>query len=64
MIHWLDLVIGDDPHPRRFDSVDSARAYLLRVERLSDEAADTLLRQGQVGPPEARREYRLRPLVQ
>ena len=62
MIAWLDLLIGDDPHPRRFDSSATLRAYVIKMERLSEEAADELLRQGSVGPPLARREYRVRPL--
>lgn len=63
MIHWLDVLIEGDPHPRRFDTPRAARQYLLRVERLPDEAVAALLAQGEVGPPLARRVYRLRPLV-
>ena len=63
MIVWLDLLIGEDTHPRRVDGPESLRAYALKMERLSEEAADALLRDGQVGPPLARREYRVRPLV-
>ncbi|AFD25580.1 hypothetical protein [Deinococcus gobiensis] len=62
MIAWLDLLIGDDPHPRRFDRPGTLRAYLLKMERLSAEAADALLRDGEVGPPLTRLAYRLRPL--
>ena len=62
MIHWLDLHVEGDPHPRRFDSPSTARAYLLKVERLSEEAADHLLRHGSVQPPLTRRQYRLQPL--
>lgn len=62
MIAWLDLLIGDDPHPRRFDSPQTLRAYVLKMERLSEDAADELLRSSFVGPPLARREYRVRPL--
>ena len=62
MIAWLDLLAEGDPHPRRFDSPATARAYAVKMERLSSEAADALLREGRVGPPLARREYRLRPL--
>lgn len=62
MIAWLDLLIGDDPHPRRFDSAATLRAYALKMERLSEEAADELVRSRFVGPPLARREYRMRPL--
>lgn len=63
MIAWLDLLIGEDSHPRRFNDPDSLRAYVLKMERLTEEAADALLRDGQVGPPLARREYRVRPLA-
>lgn len=62
MIHWLDILIEGDPHPRRFDTTEGARQYLLRVERLSEEAVAALLAAGEVGPPLARRVYRLRPL--
>ncbi|WP_135230239.1 hypothetical protein [Deinococcus fonticola] len=62
MIRWLDLLVEGDPHPRRFDSPGTAHAYLLKVERLSEEAADHLLQHGHVGPPLSRREYRLKPL--
>lgn len=62
MIHWLDLFIEGDTHPRRFDSRETARAYVLKVERLSEEAADELLCAGEVGAPLARRGYLLRPL--
>ncbi len=62
MIRWLDLLIEGDSHPRRFDGAQSLRAYLLRIERLSEEAADTLIENGHVAPPLARREYRLRPV--
>ena len=55
MIAWLDLLIGDDPHPRRFDSAATLRAYVLKMERLSEEAADELVTRGFVGPPRARR---------
>ncbi|MBZ9711989.1 hypothetical protein [Deinococcus multiflagellatus] len=63
MITWLDLLVEGDPHPRRFDSRQTALAYLLRVERLSEEAAQHLLDHGEVAPPLARREYRLQPLT-
>lgn len=63
MIDWLDLIVEGDSHPRRFDSRASAHAYLLKVERLSEEAADELVRSGRVAPPLARRGYLLRPLV-
>ena len=61
-VAWLDLRVEDDPHPRRFDSPATLRAYLERVERLSPDAADLLLERGEVGPPAARRVYRVRPL--
>lgn len=63
MIAWLDLTVGDDPHPRRFDSPAAAREYLRRVERVGDEAIEALLLSGEVGPPLARRPMRLRPLT-
>ncbi|CAM3259925.1 hypothetical protein DESA109040_05470 [Deinococcus saxicola] len=63
MIGWLDLLTEGDTHPRRFDGAASLRPYLLRIERLSEEAADALIEDGHVAPPLARREYRLRPLV-
>lgn len=59
---WLDLRVEGDPHPRRFDSPATLRAYLLRVERLPEEAAQQLLDHGEVGPPLARRGYRVQPL--
>ncbi|WP_309570484.1 hypothetical protein [Deinococcus sp.] len=62
MIHWLDLRVEGDPHPRRFDSLDATRDYLLRVERLSEEAATLLTQTGEVRPPIARRAYQLRRL--
>lgn len=63
MIRWLDLLTEGDTHPRRFDGPASLRAYLLRIERLSEDAADALMEDGQVAPPLARREYRLRSLA-
>lgn len=62
MIRWLDLLTEGDTHPRRFDGAASLRVYLLRIERLSEAAADALIETGHVAPPLARREYRLRPL--
>lgn len=59
MIQWLDLLIEGDPHPRRFDTPKTIRSYLTHIERLSDEAVTELLRNGVVGPPAARREYRI-----
>ncbi|THF88357.1 hypothetical protein E7T09_03895 [Deinococcus sp. KSM4-11] len=63
MIRWLDLRVEGDPHPRRFDTLEATRAYLLRVERLSDEAVTLLTQTGDVGPPVARRTYHLRRLT-
>ncbi|WP_291426478.1 hypothetical protein [Deinococcus sp.] len=62
MIAWLDLLTEGDLHPRRFASPAAVRAYAVKMERLSEEAANALTRDGQVGPPLARREYRLQPL--
>lgn len=62
MIAWLDLFVEGDVHPRRFDSPQTLRAFVLKFERLSEEAAAELLRAGVVGPPLARRRYRVRPL--
>ena len=62
MMFWLDLLTEGDLHPRRFDSPQSLRTYAVKMERLSEEAADILLRDGEVGPPLARRSYRVRPL--
>lgn len=62
MIVWLNLHVEGDPQPRRFDSPDTVRQYVLRVERLSEDAADALVRDGEVGPPLARRRYTLQRL--
>ncbi|WP_216318194.1 hypothetical protein [Deinococcus aestuarii] len=62
MIDWLDLRVEGDPHPRRFDGPASLRTYLERVERLPDAAMSLLLDRGEVGPPHARRSYRVEPL--
>lgn len=61
-LKWLDLRVAGDPHPRRFDSPGTLRAYLSRVERLPEEAITALLERGEVGPPAARRGYRVQPL--
>ncbi|SMB93777.1 hypothetical protein [Deinococcus hopiensis] len=61
-ITWLDLRVEGDLHPRRFDSPETLRAYLVRIERLSEEAVTALLERGEVGPPEARRLYQLQVL--
>lgn len=63
MIEWLDLLTEGDTHPRRFNNAATLHAYVLKMERLSSEAADALIRDGHVGPPLARREYRIRPLT-
>lgn len=62
MIGWIDLLTEGDTHPRRFDSYATLRAYLLKMERLSEEAVDQLMVEGRIGQPEARREYRLERL--
>ncbi|GGJ60623.1 hypothetical protein [Deinococcus aquiradiocola] len=56
---WLDLHVQNDPHPRRFDSLDTLRTYLRRVERLSPEAISELSQTGVVAPPLARLVYRV-----
>lgn len=61
-VAWLDLRVEGDPHPRRFDSPETLRAYLLRVERLPEGAVQHLLDHGEVGPPLARRGYRAEAL--
>ena len=62
MIAWIDLLIEGDAHPRRFDSYATLRAYVLKMERLSADAADQLMIEGEVGPPVARRGYRIQRL--
>lgn len=62
MIAWVDLLIGEDPHPRRFDSYATLRAYVQGIERLSEDAADELMITGTVCLPHARREYRIQRL--
>ncbi|WP_278912678.1 hypothetical protein [Deinococcus wulumuqiensis] len=62
MIAWVDLLIEGDSHPRRFDSYATLRAYVLKLERLSEDAADELMVAGVVRPPLARREYRIQRL--
>lgn len=59
---WLDLRVEGDPHPRRFDGPETLRAYLSRFERLPEAAIDELLASGEVGPPTARRVYRVQLL--
>ncbi|MFC6590648.1 hypothetical protein ACFP81_00400 [Deinococcus lacus] len=59
---WLDLLREGDPHPRRFDSLESLEAHLRRVERLDEDALAELLLGGRVDPPLALRSYRIRPL--
>lgn len=60
-LQWLDLLTEGDPHPRRFDSPASLHRYLVRIERLSDEAAEQLLAEGRLDPPESSRGLRVRP---
>ncbi len=31
-LRWIDLYCGEDPHPRRFDRMDTVLDYLRRVE--------------------------------
>lgn len=60
-MQWLDLLTEGDPHPRRFDSPASLRGYLLKIERLEESAAEQLLEQGRIDPPDSRRGLRIRP---
>ena len=62
-ITWIDLRVEGDSHPRRFDRPETLRTYLMRVERLSEEAVALLLERGEVGPPAARRLYRIQVLA-
>ena len=57
MIDWIDLYVEGDPHPRRFDGYATLRAYLLKMERLSEDAADRLVIENRIDPPHARRGY-------
>ena len=59
MLRWLDLYCGDDVHPRRFDRMETALTYLRRIERLPEDAIEAIAQEGEVGPPIARRVYRL-----
>ena len=59
---WIDLYTQADPHPRRFDALETLATYLRRVERLSEEAVAELLERGEVKPPLARRSYRIERL--
>lgn len=63
MLTWIDLIIENDSHPRRFDNRETLRAYVIKMERLSEEAADILLAEGTVGAPVARRTYTIQPLT-
>lgn len=63
MLTWIDLYIADDSHPRRFNDREVLRAYVQKMERLSEEAADELLKNGVVDAPLARRQYRIQSLV-
>ncbi len=58
-MRWIDLYCGEDPHPRRFDRMDTVLDYLRRVERLPDEAVRAVANEGEVAPPVARRAYRV-----
>lgn len=64
-VRWLALYTGEDPHPRMFDSLERALAYLERFERLPEDVLDTfalkLMGMGEatVAPPEARQGYHL-----
>ncbi|WP_041230960.1 hypothetical protein [Deinococcus peraridilitoris] len=58
-LRWLDLYCGEDPHPRRFDRIETALEYLRRIERLPQEALQVMAEYGVVEPPLARRAYRL-----
>lgn len=59
---WIDLFIEGDTHPRRFEDLQTLCQYVMKVERLSEEAADALLSQQEVAPPLARRSYFLKQL--
>ena len=59
---WLDLLAEGDIHPRRFDSARTLDGYLQRIERLDEAARTALLRDYHVGPPLARRAYRVLPV--
>jgi hypothetical protein len=59
---WIDLYCGEDPHPRRFDRMDTVLEYLRRIERLSEDAVNAVAREGEVSPPAARRAYRVERL--
>ena len=61
-LRWLDLYVEGDPHPRRFDRLELLLAYLRRVERLDETALDEIGRTREVGPPLARRGYRINVL--
>ncbi len=63
-LRWIDLYCGSDPHPRRFDRLETVEIYLRRVERLSEEAIEAVTRHGEVAPPLARRPYRITMLVE
>ena len=64
-VRWLALYSGEDPHPRLFDSLERALAYLERFERLPEEVLDSfalkLMGMGEatVAPPEAKQGYHL-----
>jgi len=64
-LRWLALYTGEDPHPRLFDSLERALAYLERFERLPKDVLDTFalklmgLGEATVAPPEVRQGYHL-----
>lgn len=61
-LSWLDLYCGEDPHPRRFDRLELLLLYLRRVERLDAAALAEVEARREVGPPLARRVYRIVPV--
>lgn|GEM_PF-1792719 len=64
-VRWLALYTGEDPHPRMFDSLERALAYLERFERLPEDVLDTFalklmgLGEATVAQPEVRQGYHL-----
>ncbi len=64
-LRWLALYTGEDPHPRMFDSLERALAYLERFERLPEDVLDTFalklmgVGEATVAPPEVRQGYHL-----
>lgn len=62
-VQWLDLLTEGDAHPRRFDSPESLRGYLMRIERLPEEVTEQLLSEGRLDPPLSRHGLRVRPFL-